>query len=247
MRRGFAVSLLWVLTLGCASSGAWKYEPVSQQLAPHPLAASRVAVLPFEDRRPQGNSDKKLLYLIPLVPWGSFEYNQIEAGSGFLTHAAYQIRPAEDLAKAVVAELAKANLFQEIFYTEREQEPGVDYFLKGGVDEFRYDGRLYSYGFSAYAPYFWLFGLPAGRTKNSLDVSLELRRAGDGEVLWRSHPDRMERSLTSGLYYNWGKEFESYPQMMQEAARQWVEELSSYVRQNPVAFAPAPTPGPPSP
>jgi hypothetical protein len=50
----------------------------------------------------------------------------------------------------------------------------------------------------------------------------------------------MERSITSGLYYNYGREFESYPLMMQEAARVWVEELSSFIREPPPAVAPAP-------
>jgi hypothetical protein len=202
----------------------------------NPLSSSRVAVLPFDDRRPEGNSNKVLLYLIPINPIGPFDYNQIEGGSAFHTHSSYQIRPPEDLAKAVVSEVNAAKLFSEVFYTERKQEPQVDYFLQGSVDEFRYEGKLISYGLSVYGPLLWFLGLPAGHTKNSLEVSLELRRAEDGEVLWRSEPARAERTITTGLYYNWGKEFDGYPLMMQEATRDWIEELGSFIRENPELF-----------
>jgi hypothetical protein len=233
MRLRSALPLVLLLALGCASAGAWKYEPVSRSLGPQPLVSSRVAVSPFEDRRPEGNSNKILLYLIPINPIGPFEYNQIEGGSGFLTHASYQVRPPEDLAKAIVSELVSANLFGEVFYTERRQEPGVDYFLQGYVDEFRYEGKIISYGLSAYGPLLWFLGLPSGHTKNSLSVSLDLRRAADGEVVWRSQPIRAERTMTSGLYYNWGREFDGYPIMMQDAARTWIDGLASFVRAKP--------------
>jgi hypothetical protein len=193
----------------------------------------RAAVLPFEDRRPEGNSNKVLLYLIPLVPFGSLEYNQIEGGGAFLTHAAYQVRPREDLAKALVADLEAAELFTEVFYTERQAEPGVDYFLKGYVDEFLYKGKIISYGLSVYGPALWFLGLPAGHTTNSLSVSLELVRASDNEVLWRSETVRDERSVTMGLYYNWGKEFDAYPRMMQEAVTSWISEVSALLRSQP--------------
>jgi len=236
MRIRYILALLVICSLGCASAGAWKYEPISQGVPGKPLSSSHVAVLPFDDRRPEGNSNKILLYLIPLSPFGPFEYNQIEGASAFHTHASYQIRPSEDLAKAVVSEVEAANLFDEVFYTERSQEPGVDYFLQGYVDDFRYEGKIFSYGLSVYGPVLWFLGLPAGHTKNSLEVGLELRRAADGDVVWRSDPARAERTLTSGLYYNWGKEFDGYPLMMQAAAGEWTQGLGSFVRQNPELF-----------
>src|SRR5262245_32558842 len=111
MRRGSTLPLLVLLAFGCARAGAWKYQPVSSSLAPRPVAAARAAVTPFEDRRPEGNFNRILLYMIPIYPTGPFDYNQIEGGSGFLTHSSYQVRPPEDLARAVVAELRSANLF----------------------------------------------------------------------------------------------------------------------------------------
>lgn len=233
MRLRFALSLLLLMTLGCASAGAWHYKPVSRALGPQPVAPSRVSVLPFEDRRPEGNSNWFLLYLIPINPIGPFDYNQIEGGSPFLTHASYQVRPKEDLAKALVSELNSANLFREVFYTERPDEPGVDYVLQGYVDAFRYEGTIISYGLSAYGPLLWFLGLPAGQTRSSLSVGLELQRAADRTVVWRSQPARAERLMWTGLYYNWGHEFDGYPIMMQNAVSTWIDGLSSFLRSNP--------------
>ncbi|HIF94211.1 MAG: hypothetical protein ABGX04_13165 [Myxococcales bacterium] len=76
------------------------------------------------------------------MPIGPFRYERVESGAGFLTHASYQIRPAEDLAKAVVEELKRTNLFEEVFYTEREKEPNVDLFLQGSVTDMTYSGGI---------------------------------------------------------------------------------------------------------
>ncbi|RKY17634.1 MAG: hypothetical protein DRQ55_15300 [Planctomycetota bacterium] len=226
--RSALLLLSLVLTLGCSSAGAWKYRPLSHRRTAAP-APQRVAVLPFEDRRAEVNSNKALIYLIPLMPYGWMDYDEIEGASGFIAHAAYQIRPAEDLAKAVVSELEAANLFDEVFYTDRREQPDVDLILQGYVEQFHYEGKLISYCLSIYGPLLWIFGLPAGHARNTLAVGLELRRAADGEVVWRSAPTLDERSVTIGLYYDWGEEFEGYPEMMQDAALAWVDGLTRYV------------------
>lgn len=227
--------LLLPLAIGCGSAGAWRYQPSTAEVR-QPLAPSRVAVLPFEDRRPEGNLNLFLLYLIPVNPIGPFSYNQIEGGSTFLTHGSYQIRPGEDLAKAVVSELHAAQVFEEVFYTEREREPDVDFLLRGYVDDLRYEGKIISYGLSVYGPILWFLGLPAGHAKNSIKVGLELARFGEATPIWRSNPDRSETTVTTGLYYNWGNEFNGYPTMMHAIASHWAKEISSFVGRNPSEF-----------
>lgn len=220
--------LMLSATLGCASAGAWKYKPKAERMTDAP-AAQRVAVLPFEDRRPEVNSNKTLIYLIPLMPYGWSDYDEIEGASGFLAHSSYQIRPGEDLAKAMVSELKAANLYEEVFYTDRQAQPDVDLFLQGYVESFKYEGKVISYCLSIYGPLLWILGLPAGTSTNTLTVGMELRRASDGEVLWRSGPYTDERGTTMGLYYNWGDEFLGYTEMMQIATAGWVDELASLV------------------
>lgn len=231
-QRSVLLCLVVAAVLGCSSAGAWHYEPASGDLPRARLADVRVGVLPFVDSREEGNKNRTLLYLIPLMPFGTMNYNQVEGAAGFLTHSSYQVRPGEDLAKAVVAELRAANLFTEAFYTEREKDPGIDLLLQGYVQELKYEGKLISYGLSVYGPALWLVGLPAGHTKNTLKVGLELRKAGSNEVLWRSNPQPMKSTVTLGLYYNWGKEFDGYPKMMKEQVDAWLDELSEFVAKN---------------
>ncbi len=97
----------------------------------------------------------------------------------------------------MVSELHAANLFREVFFTEREHEPEIDLILQGHVDEFRYEGKIISYGLLAYAPYLWLFGLPMGHARNSLQIGLELKGAESGEVVWRCDPARADRTVTA--------------------------------------------------
>ena len=143
MRSRSVLILLLLMTFGCASAGAWKYQPISKPFASEVVSDSRVAVLPFDDRRPEGNSNMSIIQLIPIVPFGPIDYNEIEGASGFLTHASYQVRPPEDLAKALVSELEAANLFSESYYTERRQEPEVENFFAGLCGRVSLSGKGY--------------------------------------------------------------------------------------------------------
>ncbi len=216
--------------LGCASAGAWRY-PQSRATPGEVVSETRVAVLPFQDRRTGGNSNRMLLYIIPLVPVGPIHYNRIEGGSGFLYHSSYNVRPADDLAKALVSDLKRARVFREVFFTNRENEPGIDYVLQGYVSEMKYKGGVISYGLSFYGPLLWLLGLPAGYTTNTLRVGLDLHAQDSGDVVWSSIGKRGEREVTSGLYYNWGTEFDGYPEIAREINQQWIAGLTQYFSQ----------------
>ncbi len=222
--------VLWLLAgTGCTSAGAWRYAPASKPLAAEPLTSLRVAVLPFTDERGDENSDAALAYLVPLVPFGPFLYQRPESAASYVAHSSYQVRPTEDLAKAVVAELRAANLFQEVFYTEREREPGVDAVIHGRLVEFSHAGGILGYGVSVLAPVLWAATLPAGYATNRMEVALELR-SPDGERLWRSDPFAEERSRTIDLYNSWSAEFEGYPELTREASALWVEGLAERLR-----------------
>jgi len=216
---------------GCESAGSWRYDTKSNSMHEGRVAPANVAlaVLPFEDMRSNDNTNATLLYMIPLMPYGYSEYNRIEGGNGFLTHGSYQIRPREDLANSLVDELKHNNVARDIFFTQRATEPNVDYYLQGYVQEFRYNGKIFSYGLSVYGPLLWFIGLPAGSANNTLSVDLEMKDARTGEVVWRGRSFSSNRSLISGLYYNWGKEFDAYPEMMAEAISIWIADLNNFL------------------
>lgn len=214
------------LNAGCATRAAFTYSPsekiISEIKAPLPL---KVAVLPLEDLRGQDNTDYILLYMLPLAPYGSLYYDRPDGANRFLFHAAYNFRPAEDLAKAVVDEIKQNRFFEEVFYTQREREPDIDLIIRGKIKNTLYRGKLISYGLSVYGPLLWYLGLPAGTTHNDLVLSLEMKRASDNAVVW-SHEITGEWGKTVGLYYNWAADFDGYSIILRDGLHKGMEKLS---------------------
>jgi hypothetical protein len=228
------VGLLSVLT-GCASRAAFVYKPSSTVATGTKTLPLKVAVTPFDDLRQQENTNAVLIYLLPVVPFGSISYDRPDGANGFLFHAAYNFRPSEDYAKAVVEELKQNNYFDEVFFTQRQNEPNVDLIVTGKINETRYDGTLISYGLSVYGPMLWFLGLPAGTTHNALSVTLEMRRASDKVVVW-SHEVKGEWDKTVGLYYNWAADFDGYPLLMSEGLHKGMEKLANDISSKKIDY-----------
>lgn len=228
MKRVVAVLLVCLLSAltGCASRAAFVYRPSATVATGMKTLPLKVAVTSFDDLRQQDNTNSVLLYLIPIVPFGSIAYDRPDAANGFLFHAAYNFRPSEDYAKAVVEELKQNSYFDEVFYTQRQHEPNVDLIVTGKINETRYDGKIFSYGLSVYGPNLWLLGLPAGTTHNAVNLSLEMKRATDNVVVW-SHEVKGEWDKTVGLYYNWAADFDGYPLIISEGLHKGMEKLAN--------------------
>jgi hypothetical protein len=56
--------------------------------------------------------------------------------------------------------------------------------LQGALKSTHYDGKLITYGLSAYGPVLWLFGFPAGTITNDLAVKLRLVDRAPQTLLW---------------------------------------------------------------
>lgn len=219
------VCLLGMLT-GCASRASFVYKPSGAVASGMKSLPLKVAVTNFEDRRQDENTNAVLLYLIPIVPFGSISYDRPDGANGYLFHASYNFRPSEDFAKAVVDELKQNNYFDEVFFTQRQNEPNVDLIVTGKINDTRYDGKLISYGLSVYGPLLWFLGLPSGTTHNAISLSLEMKRASDKVVVW-SHEVTGEWGKTVGLYYNWAADFDGYPLILSEGLHKGMEKLAS--------------------
>lgn len=228
MKKMVMVALVGILCLltGCASRAAFVYKPSGTVATGTKALPLKVAVTNFEDVRQEENTNAVFTYLIPIVPFGSITYDRPDGANGFLFHASYNFRPSEDFAKAVATELKQNNYFDEVFVTQRQNEPNVDLIVTGRINEARYDGKLISYGLSAYGPLLWFLGLPAGTTHNAVSLTLEMKRASDKVVVW-SHEVKGEWDKTVGLYYNWAADFDGYPLIMSEGLHKGMEKLAS--------------------
>ena len=219
------------LAAGCATRGAFVYIP-----GPQPMAArrypARVAVKGFLDQRGNRNRDYTLMTLIPLWPWGKAVYERPEAGTNFIDQESYLIRPSEDFARALIADLRYSGMFQEVFYTEREAPPDADLIVEGVINSTRYEGKTLSYGLSVASEYMWLLGLPMGKSKNEVELGIRLIDAKDGRVLWRKSYGK-ETSNVGGLYYNTNKYCSGYPEMIRQINRDVVQSMAAALGGSP--------------
>ena len=202
------------LNAGCATRGAVVYLPQVRRSVPEKLHY-RVAVRGFNDLRGNKNKDYSLMMYIPLYPWGTAKYDRPEAGSYFIDQVSYLIRPSEDFARALIADLRAADMFEEAFYTEREVPPDVDLIVEGDIISTNYEGKTISYCVSAAAEYLWLLGLPKGVSSNEIKLRLRLVDAGTGKILWRKSYSH-ETSHLGGLYYKLHEYCAGYPKMIGE-------------------------------
>jgi hypothetical protein len=217
-----------LLASGCASRGAFVYEPGDIVNVDNKKLPFKVAVMPLTDKRQHENSNAVFLYLIPLMPFGMLNYDRPDTANGYTTHASYNFRPTEDLAKATVEELKQNKFFEEVFFTQREKEPGIDMIMSGELRDTKYKSKLITYGLSVEGPLLWFVGLPSSYVTNSVDFSLQLKRVSDGVVVW-SHDVKAEWDKTAGLYYNWGTEFDGYPLMVKNGLVEGMKKLAKEI------------------
>lgn len=223
------------LLAGCASRASFVYKPSPSVAAGMQKLPLKVAVTHFDDLRGDDNTNASFIYLIPLVPFGTISYDRPDGANGFLFHASYNFRPSEDFARAVVEELKQNNYFDEVFVTQRQNEPAVDLIISGKIKEAKYNGKLISYGLSAYGPMLWFVGLPAGTTHNAINLSLEMRRASDNVVVW-THDIKGEWDKTVGMYYNWAADFDGYPVILSEGLHEGMKKLSNDLKGKDITY-----------
>jgi hypothetical protein len=227
------ISVVLLLTSGCATKAGWQYVPNPGRPAgvQVPLV---VAVERFQDERGSSNSRYFWLCIIPLVPYCSSSYSQPENANGFLTEAAYNFRPSDDLAEATTIELRQTGMFKEVFVTNRISDPTAQLTVRGTIESTQWDGSEYSYLLGPYGSLLWIFGLPIGSAENNLRIKLELVERATGQQLWSTDINQ-DYSTTEGIYYNYATDF-AYPQMYRTGMEAAVASLEAYVAQQPAAF-----------
>mgnify|MGYP001163300003 CR=1 FL=1 len=178
----FMVILALFLLCGCANQRAWTYkaEPYVKMA---PVLNKSVAVPPFSDQRENTNSNYAMMYLVPLMPFGWQDLNTPEGVQMHLNSGLWIFKPNEDFAKATAEELNNTSMFKEVFFTHRASD--ADLTLKGKIISTNYNGKMITYGLSAYGPLLWFIGFPATYVENALELQLELIEGKTNEVLWQ--------------------------------------------------------------
>jgi hypothetical protein len=137
----------------------------------------------------------------------------------------WQFRPADDFARAVAQEVDNARIFRETFVGNRASD--ADYVLLGEITSTKYEGKIISYGLSAYGPMLWLFGFPASTTSNELTVTLKLAKTPSTPAIW-THTIHGEASAVSWIYAL-QPDF-AYDQLLKQGLRDAITSLAGTAR-----------------
>lgn len=217
-----------LIIAGCGTTAKFVYPSHPQALisvAATPRYDRSVAVLPFEEARPDKNSIGGMFtYLIPLMPFGAWSYERPDAARMFLSVMDFAFDVPEDLAKAAVTSLQKSNLFKRVYFSYGGDLEKADYVVSGTVHSTRYDGRVFSYGLSVYGPGLSFIGLPMGSSRNTLSLALQMRQPNAVSSLWQ-YAFTKERTVIQGIWYRMGHDVKGYTDLMEEGMNEAIRDL----------------------
>lgn len=221
--KKYAILLLvaLLLTSGCATQKSWVYSANSYGEVSNPINKS-VVILPFQDARPNINSNYAAMYLIPVMPFGWQTLNvpegqQMHIFSGMWTN----YKPTEDYPKALAEEINNSKLFKEAYFDFKKGNSGC--VVKGRILTTKYSGKMITYGLSVYGPLLWLVGFPAGTVAIELSIELSLVDAQSDNVLFSNTYTSPEYSKVGWLYVM-PNEF-NYPTMLKDLYKKFIEDV----------------------
>lgn len=203
--------------------------------------ALNLAVVPFAEKRGELKSYGGVYkYLIPLVPYGTIRYERPDEAKMFNIQNEFEFNMSENLLEILITAVRNSSLFGEVILTPTPSASRADVILSGDIHSTLYEGKTYSYGISFLGPALWCFGLPAGSSHKRLSIELYLKRIDTGEVIW-SYSLNKEKTLVQGLYHNWGKDVNSFANLMQEGVKEAIASLCSRLPQLPFDNDPVPS------
>lgn len=233
-----ALAVLICCLTGCGTTGKFVYPADMSKLFRYEgrtvIKDKVVAVIPFEDHRPDENSNMYPMYLIPLMPFGWADYQRPDAANMFLSVAAYAATPSEDLAKAAAVSLQKAGLFRDVFFTSGEGKERADLVISGRIREMRYRSKMFTYCLSVYGPLFWVFGAPAGTSEDRLSADLVMTDKA-GKTVWSWHMED-ERWIVQWIYARMGHDVKMFAEIYQEGMNRAMKNLAEKMEKDPGSF-----------
>lgn len=193
-----------------------------------------IAVVPFVEKRGNLKSYGSVYkYLIPLVPYGTIRYERPDEAKMFNTQNEFEFNMSENLMKVIVDSVRSSELFSSTILTPTPLESEADLVLSGEIISTLYEGKTYSYGISFAGPVLWCLGLPAGSSHKELHIILYLKKRATSELLW-AYTINKENTVVQGLYHNWGKEVNSFVNLMNAGAKEAIVDLRAKLSSIPL-------------
>src|SRR3989338_763983 len=206
-----------------------------------------LAVVPFAEKRGELKSYGSVYkYLIPLLPYGTIRYERPDEAKMFNIQNEFEFNMSENLLEILITAVRNSSLFGEVILTTTPLASRADLILSGDIHYTLYEGKTYSYGISFLGPALWCLGLPAASSHKRLNIELYLKKIDTGEVFWAYNLNK-EKTLVQGLYHNWGKDVNSFANLMQEGVKEAIASLRSRLSHIPFDDLKAISGAPPQP
>lgn len=203
-----------------------------------------LAVVPFAEKRGDLKSYGSVYkYLIPLVPYGTIRYERPDEAKMFNLQNEFEFEMSENMLKILVSAVRGSGLFTDVTLTHTPSASKADLVLSGDIYSTLYEGKTYSYGISFLGPALWCFGLPAGSSHKKLHIGFYLKKIDTHEVLW-SYNLNKEKTVIQGLYHNWGRDVNTFANLMQEGVKEAIVDLRSKLSKIPFDKLKAKSPEP---
>ncbi len=214
------------ILLGCVGPNPYVYEPSKKIEQPNKIPL-KLGVVPLKDERGMKNSDNMLLcVLLPLIPYCEADLERPEnSANTFLSASGF--KASDDLAKAFVEELKQNNIFNDVFFTQNENDINADIIMSGTIRAAKINQTITFYGLTVFGDLLWLLGLPAGNMTTSLDLDYNINKLSDKTPLW-SYTLKDSKERTFGIYY--GKPdgpFEDMQEILKKGLHAGVEKLNA--------------------
>lgn len=235
LRGSFA---LFLALAACTSNVKFVY-PSGRYPATQSAKASdaTIVVTPFVDERVDENRNSLLLCIIPLVPYASCAYTRPEAADRFVSVNRFDCNPPEDLAKATVSELLRQHLVKRTFFSFGGDDlSSATHEIRGTIETFAYRGTENTYCLSGLGVWLWFIGLPAGSSRNTIAIRLELIERAGGKVIWSKRFED-SRAVTQGIYYHLSDDVRFFAPMFERGLRIALADMAPVI-----GAAPAPLP-----
>ena len=206
-----------------AASESFKQNPATAEKEKQEKPS--LAIVPFAEKRGNLKSYGSVYkYLIPLVPYGTIRYERPDEAKMFNTQNEFEFNMSENLMKVIVDSARSSELFSSTILTPTPLESEADLVLSGEIISTLYEGKTYSYGISFAGPVLWCLGLPAGSSHKELHIVLFLKKRATSELLW-TYAINKENTVVQGLYHNWGKEVNSFVNLMDKGTKEAMADL----------------------
>ena len=235
------ISVCAGLVLMCAGCGLtldnsrYRYVPgemLHNQSLPLPAT---VVVERLKDARGREREENLGYLFLPLVPYAGLHYDRPETEKRFSVKG---LDPGADFARALVEEMDRNDLFCSVSGLPQAGTK-ADLIVTGTLREARVDTEATFYGGSFLGLIPWIAGLPQGKVYNSLWIDYEMRRVGDGALVWK-WTVKGKWSRIFGLYYGYSKD-EPYTGMnliLRKSLRDGLAVLARDLKDHPAQYLP---------